>query len=75
VRPLSLPEASVHCVVVLNVCQAAPASAASFSLIPAQNSSGNYSKVVQVVPVRISIDYGSLPLIVGSSVEANIHVQ
>jgi multidrug resistance efflux pump len=52
-----------------------PASAASFSLIPAQNSSGNYSKVLQVVPVRISIDYGSLPLIVGSSVEANIHVQ
>ncbi len=51
------------------------ASAASFSLIPAQNTSGNYSKVVQVVPVKISVDYGNLPLIVGSSVEVNIHVQ
>jgi multidrug resistance efflux pump len=52
-----------------------PASAGSFSLIPANNSSGNYSKVVQVVPVRISVDYGSLPLVVGSSAEVNIHVQ
>jgi multidrug resistance efflux pump len=52
-----------------------PASAATFSLIPQQNSSGNYSKVVQVVPVKVSVDYGSLPLVVGSSVEVNIHVQ
>jgi multidrug resistance efflux pump len=52
-----------------------PASAASFSLIPQQNSTGNFTKVVQVVPVKISIDYGNLPLIVGTSVEVNIHVQ
>lgn len=52
-----------------------PASAGSFSLIPSQNSSGNYTKVIQVVPVKIAVDYGSLPLIVGSSVEVNIHVQ
>ncbi|HLZ07811.1 MAG TPA: HlyD family efflux transporter periplasmic adaptor subunit, partial [Chloroflexota bacterium] len=52
-----------------------PASAGSFSLIPPSNSTGNYSKVVQVVPVRVSVDYGNLPLIVGSSVEVNIHVQ
>ncbi len=52
-----------------------PASAGSFSLIPSQNTSGNYTKVVQVVPVKISVDYGNLPLIVGSSVEVNIHVQ
>jgi len=52
-----------------------PASASSFSLIPAQNTSGNYTKVIQVVPVKIAVDYGSLPLIVGSSVEVNIHVQ
>ena len=52
-----------------------PASAGSFSLIPQANSTGNYSKVVQVVPVRVAVDYGSLPLIVGSSVEVNIHVQ
>jgi len=51
------------------------ASASSFSLIPSQNTTGNFSKVVQVVPVKISVNYGSLPLIVGSSVEVNIHVQ
>lgn len=52
-----------------------PASAASFSLIPQSNASGNFTKVVQVVPVKISVNYGSAPLIVGSSVEVNIHVQ
>lgn len=52
-----------------------PASASSFSLIPQSNSSGSYSKVVQVVPVRIAVDYGNQPLIVGSSVEVNIHVR
>jgi len=52
-----------------------PASAASFALIPQQNDTGNYTKVAQVVPVKISVDYGNLPLIVGSSVEVNIHVQ
>lgn len=51
-----------------------PASASTFSLIPVQNSTGNYTKVAQVVPVKISVDYGNLPLIVGSSVEVNIHV-
>lgn len=52
-----------------------PASAASFSLIPPQNTSGNFTKVVQVVPVKIAVDYGTLPLVVGSSVEVTIHVQ
>lgn len=51
------------------------ATAATFSLIPQQNSSGNFNKVVQVIPVKISVAYGNLPLIVGSSVEVNIHVQ
>jgi len=32
-----------------------PASANSFSVLPAQNSSGNWVKVVQRIPVRISI--------------------
>jgi multidrug resistance efflux pump len=51
------------------------ASAASFSLIPQSNTTGSYSKVVQVVPVKIAVDYGNLPLIIGSSVEANIHIR
>lgn len=33
-----------------------PASGASFSVLPAQNSSGNWVKVVQRIPVRISVD-------------------
>lgn len=34
----------------------APATGAKFSLLPAQNASGNYVKVVQRVPVRIALE-------------------
>lgn len=33
-----------------------PASASSFSLLPAENSSGNWVKVVQRIPLRVRID-------------------
>ena len=33
-----------------------PASGSEFSILPAQNSSGNYVKIVQRIPVRIRID-------------------
>ena len=33
-----------------------PASASSFSLLPAQNTSGNWVKVVQRIPMRVKID-------------------
>jgi membrane fusion protein (multidrug efflux system) len=33
-----------------------PASGAEFSVLPAQNTSGNWIKVVQRIPVRVSID-------------------
>jgi membrane fusion protein, multidrug efflux system len=33
-----------------------PASGASFSVLPAQNASGNWVKVVQRIPVRITLD-------------------
>jgi multidrug resistance efflux pump len=52
-----------------------PATAAIFSLIPGQNASGNYSKVTQLVPVRISLDLGNQPTLLGSSVEVRIRVQ
>ena len=32
-----------------------PASASSFSLLPAENTSGNWVKVVQRIPMRVSI--------------------
>lgn len=38
------------------VASVSPASESSFSLLPAQNSSGNWVKVVQRIPMRVSID-------------------
>jgi len=35
-----------------------PATGASFALIPANNATGNFTKIVQRVPVRIRIDAG-----------------
>jgi membrane fusion protein (multidrug efflux system) len=51
-----------------------PASGSSFSLPPAQNTTGNWVKVVQRIPVRISIDDAGQkpPLRTGMSVEARI---
>jgi membrane fusion protein (multidrug efflux system) len=48
---------------------------AAFSLIPAQNATGNWVKVVQRLPVRIALDPQELkahPLRVGLSMEATI---
>ena len=38
------------------VASISPASGAEFALLPAQNSSGNWVKVVQRIPVRIRVD-------------------
>ena len=48
---------------------------AAFSLLPAQNASGNWIKVVQRVPVRIQIDDGDLakaPLRIGLSATVTV---
>lgn len=48
---------------------------AAFSLIPAQNATGNWVKVVQRLPVRIALDPGQLkahPLRVGLSMDVTI---
>jgi multidrug resistance efflux pump len=50
------------------------ATASTFSLIPQNNTSGNFTKVTQLVPVKIAVDYGELPLVYGSSVEVKIQV-
>ena len=52
----------------------APASGAEFSILPAQNSSGNWVKVVQRIPVRIKVEHeaGDPPLSAGMSVIADI---
>ena len=53
----------------------AAGTGAAFSLLPAQNASGNWIKVVQRVPVRVSIDAQDLakhPLRVGLSTTVTI---
>lgn len=52
-------------------------SGSAFALIPAQNATGNWIKVVQRVPVRIALDPKELeknPLRVGLSMEAVVQV-
>lgn len=49
----------------------------AFSLLPAQNATGNWIKVVQRVPVRISLDpkeLGAHPLRVGLSAEVDVDI-
>lgn len=50
----------------------------AFAVIPAQNATGNWIKVVQRVPVRVALDPAELaehPLRVGLSMEARIDVR
>ena len=50
---------------------------AAFALLPAQNATGNWIKVVQRVPVRISLDAAQVaehPLRVGLSMDATVDV-
>jgi len=51
-----------------------PATGAEFALLPAQNSSGNWVKVVQRIPVRLRIDMpaGAPPLRAGMSASVEI---
>ena len=51
-----------------------PATGSEFSILPAQNSTGNWVKVVQRIPTRISVDKGpaDLPLRAGMSTEVEI---
>lgn len=55
----------------------APASGASFSTVPAHNATGNFTKIVQRLPVRIRIEAGQQDarrLRVGMSVRPSIHL-
>jgi multidrug resistance efflux pump len=45
-------------------------TANTFSLLPSANSSGNFTRVTQLVPVRIALNLGSQPALLGSSVES-----
>ena len=52
-------------------------SGSAFALLPAQNASGNWIKIVQRVPVRIALDPAELkdnPLRIGLSVSATVDI-
>ena len=67
----TFPDATVHGV----VNSIAPASGQEFALLPPDNATGNFTKIVQRVPVKITIDPND-PLIgllrPGMSVEPTI---
>ena len=50
-----------------------PATTATFSLLPPLNAAGNFTKVVQLVPVRIALPHQD-GLIVGASTKVRIHL-
>ncbi len=61
-----------------HVAALGPASQNTYSLVPAQNATGNFVKVTQRLPVRIVVDKGideDHPLRVGMSVEAAVRVK
>jgi membrane fusion protein, multidrug efflux system len=52
-----------------------PAAAQEFSLLPAQNTSGNWVKVVQRIPMRVRLDTSNTnlpPLRAGMSLEVDV---
>lgn len=52
------------------------ATASSFSLLPSQNTTANFTKVTQVVPVRITLDsHEGKTLTLGQSAEVRIHIK
>lgn len=51
-----------------------PATGGEFSILPAQNSSGNWVKVVQRVPVRITIDHQEDGPVLRAGMSVNVDV-
>lgn len=59
-----------------HVSEVRAATASEFALIPSDNGTGNYTKVVQRIPIKVAIDSKPLhPLRVGQSVEIRIRVR
>ena len=60
------------------VTSLAPASGLEFALLPPDNATGNFTKIVQRIPVKIALDPGTKllgRLVPGMSVEATIDTQ
>ena len=58
-----------------HILSIAPATGSQFSLLPAENATGNFTKIVQRVPVRISIDEHAELLRPGMSVTAAVYTR
>jgi membrane fusion protein (multidrug efflux system) len=67
------PDANCHGKVV----SLSPGTGLTFSLLPPENATGNWVKVVQRLPVRLSVDCGTgeAPLHAGLSVTVNVDTQ
>jgi multidrug resistance efflux pump len=51
------------------------ATTSTFSLLPAENDTGNYTKVTQVIPVKIHLlDVGNARLMAGMNASVKIHI-
>ena len=59
------------------VVSTSPGTGSSFSLLPPENASGNWVKVVQRLPVRLSVDaaHADVPLAAGMSVTAEVDTE
>lgn len=52
------------------------ATASTFSLLPSQNDSGNYTKVTQVIPIKIAIaNAADAGLMIGMNASIRIHLK
>jgi multidrug resistance efflux pump len=52
------------------------ATASTFSLLPAQNDTGNYTKVTQVIPIKIAIaDAADTGIMIGMNASVRIHLR
>ncbi|MBI1205563.1 MAG: HlyD family efflux transporter periplasmic adaptor subunit [Rhodopseudomonas sp.] len=69
-------DAYPNCAITGKVIAISPGTGSQFSILPAQNASGNWVKVVQRVPVRLSVDKqstgGGCQLRTGMSVNVEI---
>jgi membrane fusion protein (multidrug efflux system) len=56
------------------VVAVSPGTGAQFSILPAQNASGNWVKVVQRVPLRIAFDKGEDTSLLRSGMSVNVEI-
>lgn len=59
---------------VAHVASISPATGAEFSVLPAQNTSGNWVKVVQRVPIRLELDLPKDGPVLRAGMSANVSV-